>query len=700
MLSPADRALALRDPALPGLQVVLDREALSELVGCPVTPRYLRYKPATSCVVAARMATGDDVLVTAYAVAGEAKAVKTVMTAPGAVLARDTTRLLLATRASADRDLPALARLADLDTCRRLLRRLLDEPGRDDVQLSTLAYKPHRRWVGLAHVGERDVVLRSYRRRDAARAAEALQQLHRTGPPTPALLGQDLRVGLLAVQHLPGSDLAHALATGAAGALQVRAAGAALAALHTSGASRLPGRLAADDIAAVQAAADHVAVLLPHLAAAAHRLAEQLSRELADLPAVRCALHGDFSLDQVVLQGPGLSLIDLDRAAVGHPAADLGSAAAALAVAGPSDVDGSRRLLEAIEQGYQQVAPLPAAHARAVHTAAALLQRAVEPFRTRRADWPDEVRLLVEAAHHALPPRPGAVSPPGLGPLEHSPVSLLVPLLGEAVELHVLKDKPGRRRTSRATGPRGTAIVKVYASDRAPVVAARLAALSDGPHEPVVPRVLLCDAARHTIVLTEVPGRPFTAALLGRDLAAVDRVGRALAAWHAHHRSRPLPGLRHHTAAVEGRLLLERAESAPEDIAQAVRAAVPALLAEWECDTLVHRDLYEEQIVLGELVGLIDLDDVALGPAELDVGNLIAHLHLFGSRHAVPTAPLLDRLLAAYTALAPLDLDLLERCRRLSLLRLACLHADLALVPAPGDGSGACTIGVIGANGH
>jgi hypothetical protein len=35
----------------------------------------------------------------------------------------------------------------------------------------------------------------------------------------------------------------------------------------------------------------------------------------------------------------------------------------------------------------------------------------------------------------------------------------------------------------------------------------------------------------------------------------------------------------------------------------------------------VHRDLYEEQVLLGERVALIDLDDAALGPPELDIGT-------------------------------------------------------------------------------
>ena len=42
----------------------------------------------------------------------------------------------------------------------------------------------------------------------------------------------------------------------------------------------------------------------------------------------------------------------------------------------------------------------------------------------------------------------------------------------------------------------------------------------------------------------------------------------------------------------------------------------------------MHRDLYEEQLLAGERIGLIDLDDAALGPPELDLGNLLGHVEL------------------------------------------------------------------------
>ena len=63
-----------------------------------------------------------------------------------------------------------------------------------------------------------------------------------------------------------------------------------------------------------------------------------------------------------------------------------------------------------------------------------------------------------------------------------------------------------------------------------------------------------------------------------------------------------------------------------------MRAELPSVAdGEWAPATVVHRDLYEEQIMVDERIGLIDLDDSALGPPELDVGNLCAHIELLGS---------------------------------------------------------------------
>jgi Ser/Thr protein kinase RdoA (MazF antagonist) len=250
-------------------------------------------------------------------------------------------------------------------------------------------------------------------------------------------------------------------------------------------------------------------------------------------------------------------------------------------------------------------------------------------------------------------------------------------LLGSPVFLEELKHKPGRRRTLRATGPRGRVVVKIYASDRAPTVAARLQFLAEGPAEPRLPRVLAVEPQAHAVVLSEVAGQPLREAILDGETEACRRAGAVLARWHGFWRERPIPpALARHSIGRELEILQSRSEGAPDRLRAATRSLLPALGdKDWPLDTVVHHDLYEEQIVLGDEVGLIDLDDAAVGPAELDLGNLVAHLDLLSHRRGLDLRPMYEALLNGYAeGGGDLDAPLLARCRALSLLRLACIH--------------------------
>jgi Ser/Thr protein kinase RdoA (MazF antagonist) len=248
--------------------------------------------------------------------------------------------------------------------------------------------------------------------------------------------------------------------------------------------------------------------------------------------------------------------------------------------------------------------------------------------------------------------------------------------LGAPVSFEELKHKPGRRLTLRARGPGGTAIVKLYRSDRVTQVAARVSALADGPAEPDVPRVLALDRSKRLLVLSDVEGRPLREAVLAGNQQVCARAGSVLASWHQAWAGARPAGLSEHTVERELATLADRAALAPREIGSRVARAVPELRGAWEPKTVVHRDLYEEQVLVGERLGLIDVDDAALGPPELDVGNLVAHLDLLElcSRRD------LDRsrraFLDGYQSVLQLDPELLERCRTLTKLRLACIHAE------------------------
>jgi hypothetical protein len=259
-------------------------------------------------------------------------------------------------------------------------------------------------------------------------------------------------------------------------------------------------------------------------------------------------------------------------------------------------------------------------------------------------------------------------------------------LVGAPVTLEELKRKPGRRRTLRVRGSGGTAIAKIYASDRASVVARRVAVLASGPAEPIVPEVLQVDPDLHLLVLSDVPGYPLGDALLESDLATCSRAGAALGKWHAAWAGLAPAPLRRHTVDRELEILRVRAEAASPTVARAVAEELPRLAGDWRCGTVVHRDLYEEQVLAGERIGLIDVDDAALGPPELDIGNLLGHVELLERRRECELARGSRAVLDGYAETGPvLDEALLDRCRRLTLLRLACLNDDQGLLGRLGD---------------
>jgi Ser/Thr protein kinase RdoA (MazF antagonist) len=243
-----------------------------------------------------------------------------------------------------------------------------------------------------------------------------------------------------------------------------------------------------------------------------------------------------------------------------------------------------------------------------------------------------------------------------------------------------LKHKPGRRLTLRARGPRGSVIVKLYRSNRVDIVAGRISALADGPGDPEVPAVLAVDPAERLLVLSDVPGIPLREAVLASDESRCHKAGAAIAAWHQAWAGRKPAALREHTIELELDVLADHAGFAAREIGLGVAAELPALREEWTPVTVVHRDLYEEQVLLGERVGLIDLDDAALGPPELDVGNLLAHLDLLELRTGHTLERGKDAFLDGYANGGPLDLHLLERCRTLARLRLACIHGEARLL--------------------
>jgi len=188
--------------------------------------------------------------------------------------------------------------------------------------------------------------------------------------------------------------------------------------------------------------------------------------------------------------------------------------------------------------------------------------------------------------------------------------------------VRVLRHLPGRRLSALLAVPSGFAILKIFSSPRARGNARRLEAFAATNAGPVVPAVYATDSSGHVNLLEFVPGRSLAEVDL-RDLAsAAEQAGSGLRVIH------------------ECSAGLDRSWSVDDEIAQLRKtigrrsaATVKTVLANvgQPCEEPLvpaHRDCHPAQAIIepGGQARWIDLDDAAMAPASLDVGNFLAHI--------------------------------------------------------------------------
>ena len=210
-------------------------------------------------------------------------------------------------------------------------------------------------------------------------------------------------------------------------------------------------------------------------------------------------------------------------------------------------------------------------------------------------------------------------------------------------------------------------VIKVFASPRARGNHRRLEALARAGLTDVVPASLRVDDSGHVGVLDYRPGTVLDSVDDATFVPACAAAGRTLARLHAS--SAPLDRVWGHDA--ETAQLLRRAPASTR--ARAERAAA---LPVDEAAPLVctHRDFHPRQVVVDDgrpvRVAFIDLDDAAMAPAGLDVGNMTAHLRreaVCGRRTRAVAEAAIEAFLSGYGA-PPADLVTWEV---LALTRLA-----------------------------
>jgi aminoglycoside phosphotransferase (APT) family kinase protein len=428
MLSPPDAQLIAREEGMPGLATLLDDEAFVALLRtlCPAVEiesgqaTYVRYKPQTSCLVAYRLQVdGEETLVYAIAPAERAqdKLTKAVQgceigsaLGPGCLTVESLGLIIYGF--PNDRELKALRKLADQATRQQLFERLLPEsPQFWTGALIHLRYKPERRYVARLQAEDRQLLVKFYTEPDYVHAYAGAKAF----PDDPALrkarlLGHSHRHQVQVQEWLPGQPLNEALWSAQERDAMIHAVARALATLHGKRRRKLIHYTPAGEVTAVQAADAAVAAIYPPGAERAQELAGRLTAQLEATSFTPCAIHNDFSADQVLWQADGqVALLDLDNLGMGDPMADLGTFVAQLkqdALRGLLPVAAANALTDKFVQAYAALVPHHW-HAQRfhTHTAARLLRRAAEPFRQREANWiqavEDTLHLAEEISDHA-----------------------------------------------------------------------------------------------------------------------------------------------------------------------------------------------------------------------------------------------------------------------------------------------------------
>lgn len=422
MLSAPDAELVRRDPAIPGLSLLLDPDAfvtklrarLPEATSIDrASISYIRYKPGTNCLVAYRFevaGTELDAHAIAYCASLKDKLHKFLERkliagplGPGGMLLDDCATAVFFS--PNDGRLKSLRRLADLREREVLLRALFpDQPALRDASIHNLRYKPLRRYVAKLCTadGVAAAALKIYAKQDfpAAQANAKALDVWRE-PRVVRLLGQSQRFQALAFAWLPGHPLSEIVA-----GLEPRdeiliRVGEVMATLHMQDPAGLASLTREAEAAALTGVGSGIADVCPLLSGRAVDLARKLAAWTVAAPVMEHPVHGDCYAQQIIVADRDIGMLDFDRACRGDPATDLGNFFAHL----ERDVlehrlseERAERVKATLLEGYQRAASHGVPAHTTLYTAAGLLKLASEPFRRHANDWPARIETIVARA--------------------------------------------------------------------------------------------------------------------------------------------------------------------------------------------------------------------------------------------------------------------------------------------------------------
>lgn len=426
MLLSADVDLVRRDTALPELRTLLDPEAFVEAIQPHIPDSevesarvvYLKYKPGTNCLAAYKVEVGGrevDVYAKTFGPDADVK-IQNAIKRKEKAGSLGAGRIVLEDRAISvaffpnDDKLKQIGKLSE-DGGKVVKRLLPDRPELWGGELRGLRYKPERRYVAQISVdGEPRATVKFYREEDywtTRRNARAFSDAFKTTGPfrVTALIGGSEKHYAVAFEWQSGGSLGEAIADPAQRTDALETAGAALAEFHAQPSGGLRRLTREAEAAVLDSLVEPLVFNTPRLEGRIRSLARALSEKLLrEAPGGR-PIHGDFYEDQVILGEGTATLLDLDEAASGDPAADLGLFIAHLekdAMLGHVDRGVAASAAESLLEGYRSWGPEMDSGKVRFYTAVGLFRLAPHPFRGREPEWPEITEGILRRAEELL----------------------------------------------------------------------------------------------------------------------------------------------------------------------------------------------------------------------------------------------------------------------------------------------------------